>query len=306
MVNMINTIKDIPKEELLTGGTFSCSGCQPIYSIRLLLKALGKNTILINAAGCMTLTATYPFTPYHLNWVFNAIENAASTASGILMGLKAQNKEKDINIVCHVGDGATADIGLQSLSGVFDRKENIIYITYDNENFANTGHQRTSETPYGARTKTTEIGKINQIGNTLFRKSIVKIAAAHNIPYIATACTSYPMDLIKKVQKASKINGPKFIHILTPCMPGWLIKDDEGPEIGKLAVETGAWPLYEIENGKFLLNHNPEKLKPVSEYLQKQGRFKHLKEKDINYIQSIVNKQWESLLKGNYWDMIEY
>lgn len=306
MVNEINTVKDIPMEELITGGTFACSGCQPVYSIRLLLKALGKKTVLFNAAGCMTLTANYPFTPYKVPWIFNNIQNAASTASGVYMGLKAQNKDKDVNIVCHVGDGATADIGLQSFSGILDRKENIIYITYDNENFANTGHQRTSETPYGARTKTTPIGKQNPIGTTLFRKSLVKIAAAHNIPYIATACTSYPLDFIKKLQKASKIKGPKFIHVLTPCMPGWMIKDDEGPEIGRLAVETGAWPIYEIENGKFTLNIKPETLKPVKDYLKRQGRFKHLRDNDIQYIQSIINKQWQSLLKGDYWNTINY
>jgi len=299
----IKTIKDIPREDLLTGGTFACSGCPAILGTKFVLKALGKDTIIINASGCMTLTATHPFTPYKVPWVHGAIENAASLATGISMGLKAQKKKA--NIVCYIGDGATYDIGMQAISGAAHRDENLIVVCYNNSSFANTGYQKSSATPYGAITTTTPIGKKNPIGNILPRKHMAKILAAHGCKYVATASTSYPIDFMQKLQKASKINGFKFIDLLSPCIPGWLIGDDKGIEVGRAIVQSGIWPVYELENGKFRLNIKPQMLS-VENVLKLQGRYKHLPKNVIKKIQEQINREWALLNKGNYWGAVEY
>jgi pyruvate ferredoxin oxidoreductase beta subunit len=305
IINEIKTAKQIPKDEFMTGGHFACAGCMPALSIKLTLKALGKNTIIINPSGCMTLTTTYPFTPYKVPWILNAIENAASTASGIIHGLKAIKKDKKVNVVCHAGDGATYDLGIGALSGIVQRKENIIYICYNNSSFANTGFQHSSATPYGARTTTTPPGVKNPVGNLLPRKNMAKVMAAHGAPYVATACTSYPFDFMNKLRKAAKIKGTKFIDILCPCVLGWKLHPSKGVEVGRLMVQTGIWPLYEIEDGKFKLNLIPN-LKPVQKAFELQGRFKHLRKKDIKKIQGIVNKEWKLLKQGKYWETFEY
>jgi len=194
------------KPHLITGGTFACSGCGAILGTKLTLVALGKNTILINTSGCMTLTATWPFTPYKVPWVHGAIENGGSVAAGILMGLKSQKKDKNVNIVVYAGDGATYDIGLQALSGMVHRKEKIIYICYNNCQFANTGHQCSAATQQYSRTSTTP----PPIGNPLPRKNMAKMMALNGADYCATACVSFPFDFIKKLTrhtKSRKTNG---------------------------------------------------------------------------------------------------
>lgn len=300
------TIKNLDKKQYMTGGTFACSGCNAIWGERLVLMALGKNTIMINSAGCMTLTATYPFTPYKIPWVHGAIENAAAIGSGIYRGLKAQNKHKNINIVPYAGDGASYDIGLQAISGAVDRKEHMIYICYNNGNFANTGHQRSSATQYGARTSTTPIGAKNKIGNILPRKHLSKMLAIQGAPYVATASTSNPLDLINKLNKAKKIQGFKFIDLLTPCIPGWGINENQGYKAGGLMVDSCVWPLYEIENGKFNLTYKPKKKIPIKTALTFQKRFKHLSQTELNKIQRQIDKEWKLLLKGKYYQANEY
>ncbi len=304
MVTM-NIKEESKKPHLLTGGHFACAGCGATIGIRLSLIALGNKTIMINPAGCMTLTATYPFTPYKIPWVHNAIENAAATGAGILMGLRAQGKDKGINIICYAGDGATYDIGLQSLSGVASRKEKIIFVCYNNCNYANTGHQRTSATQLYARTNTTPVGKFNKKGNILARKNMAKIMAMHNIPYSATASVSHPFDYINKLKKASKVQGPSFIDLLSPCEPGWIVDSDKTVEAAKKMVEAGMWPLYEIENKKVTINLEPPTI-PVGEAIKIQGRFKHLTKNEINEIQTIVNKEWSMIKQGKFWESEEY
>ncbi|MDO8647264.1 MAG: thiamine pyrophosphate-dependent enzyme [Candidatus Diapherotrites archaeon] len=300
----VQTIKDIDTEDYIKAGTFACSGCQPVLGIKLALKALGKNTIMVNSSGCMTLTATYPFTPYKIPWVHNAIENADSTASGIFMGLKRKGLEKKVNILVYAGDGATYDIGFQALSGMFDRFENVIHVCYNNEIFANTGYQRSAATPLFARTTTTPIEKKSR-GNLIPRKHMAKIMMAHDSPYVATACTSYPLDFMKKVQKASTIYGPKYIELLAPCIPGWILSTEQGRKSGELSVQSGLWPLYELENGKFSVSMQP-KMIPVKEALKMQGRYAHLNDEEIDEIQEMVNKEWESYNKGEFWTVHEY
>ncbi len=298
----IKTIKDIPNQELLSGGTFACGGCQAIYGARLALKALGKNTIMVNTSGCMTLTAVYPFTPYKIPWVHNAIENGASTATGILMGLKALKKDKNTNIVVYAGDGATYDIGFQSLSGMVSRNEKIIFICYNNGTFGNTGFQKSSATPYGANTSTTPAGTKEKIGNIFKRKNIVKIMHINGAAYSATASTSHPIDFINKLKKASKAKGPAFIDLLCPCIPGWGIEESQGSIIGEKLVESGMWPLYEIEkNHNFKITYSP-KLIPVKEAIKEQKRFRHLDSKQIKELQNLIKNEWKKIKSNKFWE----
>jgi pyruvate ferredoxin oxidoreductase beta subunit len=192
------------------------------------------------------------------------------------------------------GDGATADIGLQALSGALERGHNFMYICFDNEAYMNTGIQRSSATPFGATTTTSPAGKAS-IGQFSWKKNLPAIAVAHDIPYVATACPAFHRDLANKVKKAMDVKGPSYIQILSPCPTGWRCPTDNAIEVGRLAVQTGMFPIYEVENGKYKLNYNPESLKPVADYLKAQGRFRHLTEPDIAKIQERVNKEWGKL-----------
>jgi len=304
-VKAVETIKEIEREDFIGGGTFACSGCQPVLGIKYVFKALGKNAIMVNSAGCMTLTANYPFTPYKVNWVHNAIENADSTAAGILAGLKRKGLDKKATIVVYAGDGATYDIGFQALSGMFDRYENIIHVCYNNEVFANTGYQRSAATPLYARTSTTPIVAGRTEGNIHPRKHMTKIMLAHGAPYVATACTAFPLDFVKKLQKAASINGPKYIELLAPCIPGWLLEQDKGRKIGELMVQSGVWPLYEIENNFFKVTVQPRMI-PIEEALKIQGRYAHLNKEEAAAIQKQINEEWEKFNKGEFWNVSEY
>ncbi|MBD3155788.1 MAG: pyruvate synthase subunit beta [Candidatus Aenigmarchaeota archaeon] len=297
----VKTLKDVPEEKFIVGGSAACQGCGAVLGLKLTLKALGKKTIIVNSSGCMTLLPVYPYTPFKVPWIHVAIENGGAVASGICRALKMKGRT-GVNVVVYAGDGATYDIGFQALSGALERGDNFIYVCYNNESFGNTGVQRSSATPYGAYTTTTPPGKNSHVGNPKQRKPLNKIVAAHGIPYVATASVAYPIDYIRKLQKASKIKGPKFINLLSPCQPGWGFDTYNTIDVGKLAVDTGFWPLYEIENGKFRLTMNPGKLKPVEEFLKTQVRFKHLQKKDIMLIEQDIKNKWRKLLKGNFWE----
>jgi pyruvate ferredoxin oxidoreductase beta subunit len=297
----IKTIKDIPKEEWLVGGSSACQGCGSVLGLKLTLKALGKNTIIINSSGCMTLVPTYPLTSFKVPWIHVAIENGGAVASGIWRALKMKG-QTDVNVVVYAGDGATYDIGFQALSGALERRDNFIYVCYNNQSFGNTGVQKSSATPLGAYTTTTPTGKNNIVGNPDERKPMTKIVAAHGIPYVATASVAYPLDYIRKLQKAAKIKGPKFIDLLCPCQPGWGFETFDTINTGKLAVDTGFWPLYEIENGQFRLTMAQGQLKPIEEYLKTEDRFKHLDKTFIMLMQQKINERWRKLLKGNFWE----
>lgn len=297
-MNEIKSTRDSPTGNLVTGGHALCAGCGPSIGLRLALLALGPKTIVINAAGCLTLQASYPYTPFLVPWVHLAIENGGAAASGIYHALKVL--KKDVNILAYIGDGATYDIGLQSLSNLLERGDNVFYVCYNNQNFANTGHQMSTATPEYARTTTTPLG------NIFWRKPICKIVAAHGTSYVATASVGFPLDFMNKLKKAKEIKGPKFFDLLSPCQPGWDFDSHVSVILGKLGVETGAWPLYEVVNGKFQLTHKPNKLKPVKEYLKLQKRFSHLKEKEMADIQKWINNEWEALSKGQFWESREY
>jgi pyruvate ferredoxin oxidoreductase beta subunit len=287
------TIKELPKEEYLLKGHAACAGCGPSIALRLLFKALGNRVFLVVPACCTTvIQGPYPYTSFAVPLQNMLFEATGATCSGIVAALKMRGLE-DITVVGWAGDGGTVDIGIQALSGAAERETNFIYICYDNEAYGNTGLQRSGATPYGAWTTTTPTGKKER------KKDMPLIMAAHRIPYVATACPSYPIDFVNKLRKAKEIKGTKYIHVLAPCPTGWRYDTSKTVEIGRLAVQTGMWALYEIENGKFRLNPPSDRLvdkskrKPVKDYLSMQERFRHLTEADIERIQTWVDEDWE-------------
>jgi pyruvate ferredoxin oxidoreductase beta subunit len=290
---MMVTIKELPKEEYLLKGHAACAGCGPAVSLRLLFKALGNKVIMMVPACCTTvIQGPYPFTSFAVPLQNILFESAAAGASGVVAALK-QRKIDDVTVVSWAGDGGTVDIGIQALSGAAERGTNFIYICYDNEAYGNTGMQRSGSTPYGAWTTTTPSGKKER------KKDMPLIMAAHKIPYVATACTSYPLDFISKLRKAKEIEGTKYIHLLTPCPTGWRYDSSKTIEVGRLAVTTGLWVLYEIENGKFKLNSPSDRLidqtkrKPIKEYFALQGRFRGLSADDVGRVQKWVDEDWD-------------
>jgi len=287
------TIKELPKEEYLLKGHAACAGCGPSIALRLLFKALGNKVFLVVPACCTTvIQGPYPFTSFAVPLQNMLFEATGATCSGIVAALKIRGLE-DITVVGWAGDGGTVDIGIQALSGAAERETNFIYICYDNEAYGNTGLQRSGATPYGAWTTTTPTGKKER------KKDMPLIMAAHRIPYVATACPSYPIDFVNKLRKAKETKGTKYIHVLAPCPTGWRYDASKTVEVGRLAVQTGMWALYEIENGKFRLNPPSDRLidkskrKPVKDYLSMQERFRHLTEADMERIQAWVDEDWE-------------
>jgi pyruvate ferredoxin oxidoreductase beta subunit len=291
------TVKELSREEYLLKGHAACAGCGPAISLRLLFKALGKRVILVVPACCTTvIQGPYPYTSSAVPLQNILFESTAAAASGIVAALK-QRRLEDIAVVGWAGDGGTVDIGIQALSGAAERETDFIYVCYDNEAYGNTGMQRSGATPYGAWTTTTPSGKTER------KKDMPLIMAAHRIPYVATACTSYPVDFVSKLRKARGIKGTKYIHLLAPCPTGWRYDTSRTIEMGRLAVQTGMWALYEIENGKFSLNSPSDRLvdkpkrKPVKEYLALQGRFRGLSEEGVEKIQGWVDGDWENYRK---------
>ena len=230
-----------------------------------------------------------------------AFENAAAVGSGVEAGLKALRRkgkiaDRDVKTIAVAGDGGTVDIGLQALSGAMERGHDMIFFCLDNEAYMNTGIQRSSATPFMAATTTSPAGKAIK-GQRTGKKNVPEIMVAHNVPYVATACPSYPLDLIDKVKKARQVKGPAYIHIFTICPTGWRAPSDEAIKLGRLAVETGVFPLYEVENGKYRLTVDiPEPRKPVGVYMKSQGRYRHLDPSDIAKVQALVDKEYRKLM----------
>jgi len=290
----------VTRRENFAPGHRACIGCGEALAVRLACKALGQNIIIANATGCMEIVSSpLPYTSWRVPWIHTLFENTAAVASGIEAGLKMMMKkgriaQKDIKVVAMAGDGGTSDIGLQALSGAMERGHDFLYLCFDNEAYMNTGIQRSSATPYGAATTTSPAGKVS-IGQFSWKKDMPAIAAAHNIPYVATACPSYPFDLMAKVAKGAAVKGPAYVHILSPCPTGWRCPTDLSVRVGRLAVETGMFPLYEVENGKYKLSLDFPKLRPVTDYMKLQGRFRHLSEDIISEIQQRVEKEYARL-----------
>lgn len=291
------TIKDLPREERFAPGHRMCQGCGAAILMRHITKAIPKDSIIVQATGCVEVTTTlYPETSWMHPWLHIAFENAAAGASGIEAAVKVLKRkgqipaEREIKVVTIGGDGGTFDIGLQALSGMLERGHDILYIVYDNEAYMNTGIQRSGATPLGAWTTTTPVGKVWH-GEWRPKKDIIGIALAHRVPYVATINPAYLPDLYMKINKAMNVKGPKLIHAFSPCVPGWRYEPALTITIAKLAVQTGIWVNYEIENGVLRVTTPVPKRKPVREYLKLQGRFRHLTEEEISTIQKYVDEQ---------------
>lgn len=307
-----------PKElaktpSLLTPGHRLCPGCAASVIGRLVLYACPGPILIAHATGCFEVATTiFPYTCWRTSWIHNAFENAAATVSGMVEAWKVLQKRgavpsERVYFLVFGGDGGTYDIGIQALSGAFERGHDFLYVLYDNEAYMNTGIQRSGGTPKGAWTTTTPAGRVIP-GKPQWKKPIADIAVAHRIPYVATASPAYWMDLMRKARKGFEVEGPAFIHAISPCPRGWRYPPEKTIEVARLAVDTCFFPLWEYENGEWLLTDrslaiakNPNLKKPVIEYLKIQGRFRHLLKPENKHIvdamQQTVDAIWEDLLK---------
>jgi len=275
---------------LFKPGHTACAGCGQAQAARLVVEASGANTIVVNNTGCLEVFSTkYPESAWGVPWIHSLFENAAAVASGVEAALIYLGKKEGINVIAQGGDGSTADIGLQALSGMFERGHDILYVCYDNEAYMNTGVQRSGLTPFNTNTTTSPVSDKSS-GNIRPKKPMPEIALAHGIPYVATSTTGFPQDIQRKVKKAISIKGPKYIQIHVPCPLGWRHEPNLTLQVAKLAVETGLYPIIEYENG-LLISKRQITPKPVEEYLKLQGRFKHLLDnpEELKKIQEIAD-----------------
>ena len=285
---------------LLAPGHRGCAGCGQMIAARLVADALGPNTIITNATGCLEVVTTpYPESSWGLPWIHSLFENAAAVASGIYAALKIQGKEKQIKVVAQGGDGGTFDIGFGLISGMWERGENILYVCYDNEAYMNTGAQASASTPWAANTSTTPAGNspdISGIGSHFMKKDMLAIALAHGLKYVAQTTVAFPLDIVKKVKQAVATPGPSYLQILVPCIPGWKIEPSQTIKLARLAAQTGIYPVVEYVDGQLgEVMKSPANRPPVEDYLKPQGRFKHLfkgerGKEQIAYIQKIADE----------------
>ncbi len=294
------------REDRLEGGHRLCAGCGASIAVRQVLLGAGVEPVVVGCAtGCLEVSTTiYPYSSWKTPFIHNAFENSAATVSGVeaaFKGLKAAGKipaDKKVKFVAFGGDGGTYDIGLQSLSGAMERGHDMVYVCYDNGAYMNTGIQRSSATPKGAWATTSQVGAAQQ-GKQQRRKDLTAIMAAHGIPYAAQASISHWKDLTDKAEKAFAVEGPAFLNVFAPCPRGWRIPYDTTVEIAKSAVQTGYWPLYEVEDGVWRQTVKVVNRKPLEEFLKPQGRFKHLFKPEnaglLAEIQADVDKQWNAL-----------
>lgn len=306
MPTTINKTTPASPKTLLSPGHRGCAGCGQMIAARLAADALGPNTIMTNATGCLeVVTTAYPESSWGLPWIHSLFENTAAIASGIRAALDYKEKSKSplpfvkggVKVVAQGGDGATFDIGLGLLSGMWERGENILYLCYDNEGYMNTGAQASTATPWAATTTTTPAGSApDSIGSHFMKKDMLAIALAHGLKYAAQTTVAYPLDIIKKVKKAANTAGPSYLSILAPCIPGWKIQTNQTIQLAKLAVLTGIYPVVEYVNGQLTEAMKlPASRPPVEDYLKSQGRFKHLfgherGQEQIAYIQKLADE----------------
>lgn len=272
-------------------GHAACAGCIESLSMRIIVNTVGTDAVAVVPPSCgAIICGGYPNSSLSIPTFHTTLEAAAASASGVKRSLVARGKP-DTTVICLAGDGGTYDIGFQALSSAVERNEDILYICFDNEGYMNTGGQKSSSTPLQAVTGSTPAGKLSP------KKNLVEILAAHNIPYVATASAGHADDFVRKVEKAKNIRGTKVIIVLIPCLPGWGLAENSGIKVTRLAVDSGVFPLYEVENGvDYTLNHT-QKSKPVNEYLSVQKRYRHLQDEDIAQIQAGVDSEWERLLR---------
>lgn len=286
----------IPAPELMYPGHAACPGCAPALAMRLLLKGIGPRAILSIPACCWTVIATpYPTTALGVPTLDNPIESTGASISGLRAAADALGLD-GVTVLGFAGDGGTADIGLQSLSGMLERRTNAIYAVYDNEGYMNTGIQRSGLTPRGAWTTTTPT-RAGAPGKPEPKKDIMGIVLAHRPAYAATLNPAFPEDFVRKAEKAGSIQGPRFLHIFAPCPPGWKFDSERTIAIGRAATDSGIFPLYEVEDGVYRITRRLGELKPVEPYLSAQGRFRHFGPDEIAEVASDARANWRRLLQ---------
>ena len=278
-----------PRFRGLEAGHRACLGCGQALAARLMTEAAGPDVALTNATGCLEVfTTAWPDSAWRVPWMHSLFENSAAIAAGVEAAYKAQKRHT--KVISMGGDGSTFDIGFQALSGMLERGHDVMYVCFDNEAYMNTGIQRSSSTPHAAVTTTSPSGKA-RMGKRHLKKDIISIIAAHHIPYAATASVAYPSDFRKKVRRAMGIEGPTFLLVHSPCPLGWGHEGDLTIEVARLAVQTGLFPVIELERGS-LANVMPIRTpKPVIEYLRGQNRFRHLFQEDLRAKEELEHLQ---------------
>ncbi|MFN8624519.1 MAG: thiamine pyrophosphate-dependent enzyme [Candidatus Binatia bacterium] len=296
-------IKDIPRQEYLAGGTGLCGGCGGLLALRLFHKALGPNVVFVNAAGCLTLLAVFPFSPFHSSWLYTAMASAPAGAQGIrdaldvLIANGRLSAADDLKVVVVTGDGAANGIGLQATLAALHRGLDFYYFCYDNEAFANTGFQLSPASPFGSQTGTTPVTPATRGGTALHKQDLFKLWHVQAPAFLATVSPAYPLDLMDKAARAGRVSGPKMFISLAACPPGWGVEPSDAVEVAKLAVETGVWPLKEVQDGRVVHTVVPAHFRRVEDYLQGQTRYRHLfepvrQEDIIAQLQHDVDRYW--------------
>ena len=276
----------IARDNSLTSGHRACQGCGEAlgarYAVDAAMRAPNGQLIAANATGCLEVFSTpYPETSWKLPWMHSLFGNAAAVGSGIAAALavkakKAGLEHSAVRVIAQGGDGGTTDIGFGCLSGMFERNDDVLYICYDNEGYMNTGVQRSSATPPGARTATTMPLGPNP-GEEFGRgKNVPLIAVAHEIPYVATATVADLRDLEAKVEKAMTFRGARYLQVFVPCPLGWGAASCDTIKLARLAHETGIFPVFEAESGEITAVSKIRRRQPVEDYLRLQKRYAHL------------------------------
>ena len=309
-MSRFTNIKSVPRDEFIAPGTTTCGGCGGLEVLRLAGKVLGEKTIFVNAAGCFSLLALFPFTPFRGSWLYTTMGSAPAGAQGVrdaldVLASRGRLKpEDDLKVVVLAGDGSTYDIALSSTSGTLFRNLDYWYICYDNQAYGNTGMQQSSSTPACAETATTVAG-VASSDAPRGRKDIFEIWRAHRPPYIATVSAAYPLDLLRKFEEAAQFKGPKMFLASAPCPTGWHFDPARSNRYAKLEVECGLFPLKKAINGEVTHTLLKDSWRPVEEYLRGQGRFRHLfepvrQEDLLRRIQASVDEYW---MAANVQDM---
>lgn len=295
----IRRLQELPSTHLLGTGTPMCAGCGGLEILHEIYDILGPKTVFTNAAGCMSLLSVYPYTPFRGSWLYTAMASAPAAAQGIRDALDILLEKKrippgdDLQVITLTGDGAAYGMGLSATSAAMDRNLDFIYLCYDNEGYGNTGQQYSSATPHAALTATSRTSH----GYPGYKKDLFSIWAAHRPAYVATVIGAEPLDLAQKVETLQGLQGPRLLIGLAPCPTGWGFDPSLTVKIGRLAVQTGIWPLKEYRDDRTVHTRIVRHRKPVEEYLQLQDRFRHLFEperndREIAAIQARIDQYW--------------
>jgi pyruvate ferredoxin oxidoreductase beta subunit/oxalate oxidoreductase subunit beta len=304
----IRSPRELGPIDYYTSGHRTCAGCGPAIGYRLATKAAGPKTVLLGPTGCMYVANGHQFltSPYAVPWFHTQLGGGGAAGIGTAAAFRAliskgKRRREEVNVLVYGGDGGFADIGYAGLSMAMSYDyQRLLYILYDNESYANTGIQASSTTPWGATTTFTPAGRVKRIGNERMKKNVALTIAAHpGVRYVATSSLYPPLDLANKVRKALNSGGPAFIQVLTPCPKGWFFDPKYTVTLSRLAVETGAWALWEYEEGVFKLTYKPTRRRPLGDYMRMQGRFTHLSDEDIERLDRMAEEQWKLWLEAD-------